>query len=229
MRSVCLYSRNENKGDCLTMKHNRRRLFSVVSSLQYRFLAMTLIYCFVIVCFLAVATFAPDILKMQDQNLKLETRSYAAHRFLDNHSWMWGAVLLFIAAFGVHSFCAFHKIMGPLHRFRWAFEQLGNGNLLLRIEKRKNDYLETEVEALNNMAEALSRKLRIIKDATEAASKSMGELEQSMNEDNGGYETQRDLLRALREHFERLSTAIQVFRLEDGEQSNPLGSGCVKE
>jgi methyl-accepting chemotaxis protein len=210
-------SQHEQKGDSITMNKKRRRVFPVVSSLQYRFLAMTLVYCFVIVSFFAVTTFAPDILEMRNKSLKLETRSYAAHRLLDNHTWLWGAVLLLVTVFGVHSFRAFHKIMGPLHRFRSTFEQLGNGNLVLRIETRKTDYLETEVEALNHMAEALSGKLRGIKEATDMASKSMGELEQSMNEDKDMSNAQRDLLAAHRERLERLSAAVQVFRLEDEE------------
>jgi methyl-accepting chemotaxis protein len=207
----------------MATRKERRRTFPVVSSLQYRFLAMTMIYGFVVVCFLLFTAFAPDVAEMLDKSLKLEIRGYAAHRLLNNQFWVWGAVLLLVIALGVHSFRAFHKVMGPLHRFRSTFEQVGDGNLLLRINVRERDYLETEAEALNNMLDKLRRKLRSVREATDVAFKSMDEIEQSMSKGNEMTETQRDLLRTHREHIEKIATLVQFFRLEEGQETT--GSG----
>jgi hypothetical protein len=48
----------------MMMNRNRRKAFAATSSLQYRFLAMILVYFFVIVCFFAVAVFVPDLMEM---------------------------------------------------------------------------------------------------------------------------------------------------------------------
>ncbi|UCB51114.1 MAG: hypothetical protein JSW56_09810 [Deltaproteobacteria bacterium] len=197
------------------MTYNRRRAFPVISSLQYRFLAMTLIYSFIIVGFFAFAVFAPDVFEMLDQSLSQEIRSSAASRVLAKHTWVWPAILSLIILLSLHSFRAFHKVIGPLYRFRWAFEQIRNGTLLLRVKTRDKDYLQTEEEALNKMLEVLSGKLEIVRDASQEAFQSIEELEQAANMGNGWTKTQRDLLRAHREHLERLVTEVQFFRSEN--------------
>jgi len=197
------------------MTYNRRRAFPVISSLQYRFLTMTLIYSFIIVCFFAIAVFAPDIVEMRDQSLSLEIRSSAASRVLAKHSWVWPSVLSLIIVLALHSFRAFHRVIGPLYRFRWAFEQFQKGNLSLRVKTRKKDYLQTEEAALNKMLEILSGKLEVVKEATKEAFRSVDELEKSVNMDNGWTKTQMDLLRTHRDHMERLVNEVQFFRSEN--------------
>ena len=104
------------------MNHSRRRFFAVTSSLQYRFLAMSLIASFIIVAFFAIAVFVPDVLEMQNQSLGLQIRSDAASRILEKASWVWPAVLSLIILLGLHSFRAFQRLIGPIYRFRCAFE-----------------------------------------------------------------------------------------------------------
>jgi methyl-accepting chemotaxis protein len=200
------------------MTNNRRRAFPVISSLQYRFLAMTLIYSFIIVCFFAIAVFAPDILEMRDQSLSQEIRSSAASRVLVKNTWVWPAVLSLIIALSLHSFRAFHRVIGPLYRFRWAFEQIRNGTLLFRVKTRNKDYLQTEERALNDMLEVLSGKLEIVREATKEAFQSIDELEKAANMGNGWTKAQMDLLRAHRDDLERLVSEVQFFRSQNGAQ-----------
>ena len=200
------------------MTNNRRRAFPVISSLQYRFLAMTLTYSFIIVCFFAIAVFAPDILEMRDQSLSQEIRGSAASRVLVKHTWVWPAVLSLIIVLSLHSFRAFHRVIGPLYRFRWAFEQIRNGTLLLRVKTRNKDYLQTEEQALNNMLEVLSQKLELLREATKEAFQSIDELEKAANMGNGWTKTQMDLLRAHRDHLERLVSEVQFFRSQKEDQ-----------
>ena len=197
------------------MKHIRRRVFPVIKPLQYRFLANSLVYSFIIVCFFAVAVFGPDMLEMLDPGLSLDVRGNAASRVLAKHSWVWVAVVPLIIILAMHSFSMLLKILGPLHRFRWALEQLRNGNVLSGIKIRKRDYLRQEEDAFNKMLEVFSGKLWGVKEASEDALKSIGELEQTVNKGNEWNEAQMDLLRAHREHLERLAVAVQFFRLED--------------
>ena len=197
------------------MKNSRRRDFSVTSSLQYRFLAMSIIYSFVIVCFFAIAVFGPDIAKMSDQSISLEIRSAAANRVLTKHSWVWMAIFLLIVLLGLHSFREFKKVAGPLYRFRWAFGQLEKGNVVYPVTIRKKDYLREDEKALNKMLASLVSKLRDVNHATEEAFKSIDELEQTLNTGSEKSEAQIAVLRAHREHLEKLSNAVRFFQLGD--------------
>ena len=73
------------------------------------------------------------------------------------------------------------------------------------------------------MLETLNGKLGRVKEASEEAFKSIGELEQSVNDGNAWSQTQKDLLRAHREQLERLQAEIKFFRSEN-ENQIPSGS-----
>jgi methyl-accepting chemotaxis protein len=193
-----------------------RQILPVINSLQYKFFAMSIVYSFIIVCFFFIATFLPDIIEMRNLDLSLEARGSAANRVL-KHRWVWPAALALIIVLGLHSFRAFLKVIGPLYRFKWAFEQLEKGNLLSRVRTRKGDYLRQEEESLNNMLEALRGTLRSIKEANDESLKSMDELEKTLNPGSEGDKNQSDLLFAHRGHLEKVAESIRFFRLEEGE------------
>jgi methyl-accepting chemotaxis protein len=208
----------------MNMKRDRRRAFVATSSLQYRFLAMVLIYCFVIVAFFAVAVFVPDLMEMEDQSLSLVARGNAAARLLTKHSWVWPAVFSLILLLGMHSFFAFQKIMGPLYRFRCALEELANGNLRHRVRIRRNDFLHAEEQIFDGMIKSLNAKIACLKDAAEEARISLGRLEQAVNTGTPLNETQLNQLTLHRQHLDRLATGIQVFRLQEEGEKETEGS-----
>jgi hypothetical protein len=88
----------------------------------------------------------------------------------------------------------------------------------LRVKTRNKDYLQTEAEALNNMLKVLSGKLELVREATKEAFQSIDELEKAANMGNGWTNTQMDLLRAHRDHLERLVTEVEFFQPENEEQ-----------
>jgi hypothetical protein len=83
------------------------------------------------------------------------------------------------------------------------------------VKTRNKDYLQTEEQALNNMLEVLSGKLVSVKEATQQAFQSIDELEKQANMGNGWTKTQMGLLRAHRDHLERLVTEVKFFRPEN--------------
>jgi len=198
-------------------KHPRRRAFPVINSLQYKFLATSIVYSFIIICFFSLATLLPDIIEMRDPGLSLEARGSAASRLLAKNTWVWPASLSLIIVLALHSFRAFLKIIGPLYRFRRTFEQLGKGNLPYRVNTRERDYLSQEEEALNNMIVVFREKLGRIRQASDGAFSSMEELEKPVKKDNAWSNSQTELLHAHREYLETLAAAINFFQLEDEE------------
>ncbi len=208
-------AKTTRKGDLKTMNHRRRRFFAVTSSLQYRFLAMSLIASFIIVAFFAIAVFVPDVLEMQNQSLGFQTRSDAASRILEKASWVWPAVLSLIILLGLHSFRAFQRLIGPIYRFRCAFEELENGKIVFPLRTRKKDYLHKEEEAFNKMLKAFLENLGSIKDSTDNALKSFNHIEEIMTRNPDSGKTATEVVRSHREQLERLSTAVSFFQLEN--------------
>jgi methyl-accepting chemotaxis protein len=177
-------------------------------SLQYRFLATILIYCFIIAVFIFVFLFVPEFIKLSDKSLSFEVRAATADRVLMLHSRIWPVIISLIILLGIHSILLFHRVVGPLCRFRWAFEQIRKGNLGFRVKLRKKDYLHDEEEALNNMIEALAGKLKDIKTTSLDSMNSLYELEKNAS---GWTETDREHLRVHREYLSKLVDAVEYF------------------
>ena len=194
----------------------RRKQYSIVDrSLQYRVLAIILAYSLVIVLFLAVCLFIPDILAMTDQDLSLEMRAAAADRLLTLHSRVWPAIVAMVCVLGIHSVRIFHRLIGPLYRFRWAFSKIGNGDLNFRVQIRKSDYLHREEEALNQMIAGLSERCESLQQAGLRALESFSAIEQTPSETSGGQDSDQQLLQKHRGHLTDLLEQVQHFQLSD--------------
>jgi methyl-accepting chemotaxis protein len=200
---------------------NQRRGYSVINrSLQYRFLAIIIVYSFVIVLFLAVFMFVPDIMRLQDQSLPFDARAAAADKMLTLHARVWPAILLVICLVALHSFRFFHRLIGPLYRFRQIYERVRNGDLNLKVKIRKKDYLHEEEAAINDMLETLSRKWRNMQQTTENALRSLDALEQTGTHANNWKEDREALLRVHRHHLETLAETSRYFTVPEEETGN---------
>lgn len=157
--------------------NEKRKTYALVNrSHQYRFIAMILTYNMIIVFFLAVFLFIPDIIKMQDMSLSIEERAMAADKILMLHSRVWPAIISLICLIGLHSFRVFHRFAGPLFRFTVAFAEVRNGNLNYSIKLRKKDLLHQEAALFNEMLDAVKEKISIIKTAGNAAMQALDDL-----------------------------------------------------
>ncbi len=208
----------QKKGFFMTKGDQRRRSYIVNKPLQYRFLAIILIYCLTIVLFLAVFLFVPDIIRMQDESLSLETRAGAASKILTLHARVWPAVIAIICVVGFHSFRSFHRLIGPLHRFRSVFEQVGKGQLSFRVKIRERDYLHQEEAALNEMLGMVAGKVKSIQQAGAEALKSLVELEKKLNQVPSWGEPHKAAMRHHRQRLEKLLNTAQYFHVSEPEE-----------
>jgi methyl-accepting chemotaxis protein len=202
----------------------RRQKYSIVDrSLQYRVLAIIISYSLVIVLFLAICLFVPDILSMSNQELSWEMRAAAAERLLTLHSRVWPAIIAMVCVLGIHSVRIFHRLIGPLYRFRWAFSRIGDGDLSFRVQIRKKDYLQREKQTLNEMLDALARQCESMRHAGSRTLDSLIALEQGVNKDSGVDNPDQPLVKKHRQHLEELLDKVNYFRVsaeEDGEQED---------
>ena len=200
----------------------RRQKYSIVDrSLQYRVLAIIISYSLVIVLFLAICLFVPDILSMSNEQLSWEIRAAAADRLLTLHSRVWPAIIAMVCVLGIHSVRIFHRLIGPLYRFRWAFAEIAKGALNFRVQIRKNDYLHRENDSLNEMIAALAGQCESMQQAGSSALDSLTALEHGPDKDSGRDNADQQLLRQHRQHLEDLLDQVKYFRVgaeENGEQ-----------
>lgn len=204
----------------------RRQKYSIVDrSLQYRILAIIISYSLVIVLFLAICLFVPDILSMSNQDLSLELRAAAAEKLLTLHSRVWPAIIAMVCVLGIHSVRIFHRLIGPLYRFRWAFAKIAKGDLNFRVQIRKNDYLHREKEALNQMMDALTGQCESMQRAGSRALDSLTALEEVANKDTGGHDPDQQLLKTHRHHLEDLIDQVEYFRISAEENAGQEDDG----
>ncbi len=194
----------------------KRQKFSIVDrSLQYRFIALILVYSMIIVGYLAIFLFVPDFRDMMNEDLSLEVRAAAAQRALGLHSRVWPGIIALVCVLGLHSMRIFHRVVGPLYRFRWAFGEIKKGDLSFRVKLRKKDYLHWEEGVFNEMMDVLDEKWGNIRMTVPYALKSLDALEQSVAELSGWRDSDQQLLQKHRQHLEALSDHAQYFRLKE--------------
>lgn len=198
---------------------DKRRQYSIVDrSLQYRFLALVLVYGAVIVFFLGVSLFVPDILDIMNEDLALETRAMAADRMLSLHSRVWPAIVALLCFLGLHSFRIFHRLIGPLYRFRMVFGEVMRGSLDIRVKLRKKDYLHSEEEGFNDMMDVIQRKWDEVQSAIRQGQASLGELEKSIPEVSGWRNEDLVILKKLREELNSLADIVGYFGPKEEEK-----------
>ena len=207
----------------MTAKTRRQKYSIVDRSLQYKVLAIIISYSLVIILFLAICLFVPDILSMSNKELSWEIRAAAAERLLTLHSRVWPAIIAMVCVLGLHSVRIFHRLIGPLYRFRWAFAKIGEGDLSFRVQIRKNDYLQREKKTLNEMMDALANQCETMQQAGSRAFDSLVALEQGSNNSGGGNNPDQQLLKNHRKYLEELLDKVNYFRVspeEKGEQED---------
>jgi nitrogen fixation/metabolism regulation signal transduction histidine kinase len=109
-------------------------------------------------------------------------------------------------------------LVGPLHRFRSAFNQIRDGDLSFQLKLRKRDYLNREAIAFNEMIDVLAEKMKAAQQARLNALESLGNLEKSLTDTKSWTETDKELLGTLRQNLEALMDSTIVFRLPKDEQ-----------
>jgi methyl-accepting chemotaxis protein len=175
---------------------------------------MILSYGFIVILFSALAFLAPEIIKMQDESLTMEARALAADRVITLHTRVWVTALVIVCVLGIHSFYAFHRVVGPLYRLTRAFEQVGGGDLGFEIRLRKKDYLHEEASVLNAMIQRLSGKLGQIQQSSREALYSLENLEENVGKGVREEQDLAGLLKAHREHLQTLVDSTRYFQLQ---------------
>jgi len=197
-------------------KKEKRRLYPVINRpIQYKFLGMVLAYGMITIILVAAFLFVPDVLIMNDEDASFEMRQGASQRILLLYPRFCITILGLIFVTGLHSWRAFHRVIGPLFRFKWAFEKISEGKLNFLVRLRKKDYLDPEAQKLNQMIDVLAEKWENVQTAGLDSIKSLEELEQSIVKKNADETEIRQYLQTHRKHLESLIGQVGYFQLSD--------------
>jgi len=197
------------------MKRNRRRRFPIVAKYyQTRMLLFVLCYMVIVIMFMAMFVFAPNILQMTDPQTSLEVQVAAAEKILFGHAALWPALAVLVILIGIHFFQIFHRFIGPMYRFSHTFNAIADGDVSFQIQLRRKDFLNNERDEINHMLSILSEYIGSAKTETALAMGLVRKMEEVEGNENGLKPISGDRLMELGERLFRLSEALGYFKTE---------------
>jgi methyl-accepting chemotaxis protein len=143
-----------------------KRRHLLVDRFQYRLVVISAAHFGMVILVLLVALLLPLMLQLDDPSATYIEKQRAADVLLFFNEKLWLPLIAVFLLLTVHSLFISHRIAGPLYRFQMVFKALAEGNLGIRANIRKHDYLHTHARALNAMIEALETRIRKLADQT---------------------------------------------------------------
>lgn len=191
-----------------TRPYKRRRI--LIESYQYRLLFINLLYFCIILLIFAAALFLPLILKLRSGGASVIEQGELAGQFLALHARVWPAMLVVFVLLALHSTFVSHRIAGPLYRFRKVFGAVAGGDLSVRAQLRKGDYLGKESDSLNEMIASLRAKIESIQSHHVETQTVLTALKQSI--ERGSIEDVQRQLEDLHVRMKELEVSIRQFQ-----------------
>lgn len=139
-----------------------KRHYFLRDSCQPRMMTMSLAQQGLAFLAFSAALFIPLAMQLQRPPQGSVEAAQAATDFLALHESVWPLFPVALAAVGIHALFAWHRVAGPLYRFRRIFAAVAAGDLTVSAHIRKNDYLQTEATRLGEMVGALRERMEEI-------------------------------------------------------------------
>ena len=137
----------------------RRRKYVIRPKFQVILMILSIGYVIFFCAVIGTYLFIPLMIELDKSDIGSDQALVAAKRILYLNEKLWPAVLFSFVVIACHSIYTSHKIAGPLYRFNLIFNSIKEGTIPLPEQVRKNDYLYSEMENINQMLEQLREKL----------------------------------------------------------------------
>ncbi|WP_136809553.1 methyl-accepting chemotaxis protein [Desulfosediminicola flagellatus] len=183
----------------------------IVDNIQYKFMAIILIYVLVTIIISGLMMFLPSIIELSSGEATARQQR-AAQEILLMHKRFWPALIVVLFFISAHSMLIFHRIFGPLYRFRGIFKMVKNGDLSVVAKIRKNDFLHTEEIAIREMITSLKINVAAAKSNHNSIHISLGELEQELQDMDLTTEEIREKLVAIQQKSSQLEKDLNYFQ-----------------
>ena len=184
----------------------------LISTFQYRLLVVNLLHACVIVLIFAVVVFLPLMVQLRSGGLASAAENEeAAIAFLFLHARLWPALILVLSLLAFHSVIISHRVAGPLYRFQRVWKAVAEGDLSVRARIRKTDYLRNEADLINEMIEALTKRITCIDEQSTAMRAAFTDLTRARQ--GGSAEALDRDLENLGVLMDQLETCVGQFRV----------------
>lgn len=211
----------------------QKRTRILIDRFQFQLLLINILYFIAILLIFAAALFLPLILQLNNETISIIEQVDAASQFLSLHARVWPAIFVVFVLLAIHSIFVSHRIVGPLYRFRSIFRTVAQGDLTVRANLRKHDYLGKESDVLNEMIGNLQSRVKGMKEQYEEVRARMIALERAIA--SGSVEGMNTNIEGLRGQVERLRVVMDHFRIDsdetrgEDELATPGGSTSTRE
>ena len=159
--------------------HKRRFM---VSAFQYKLMYGNLIYLIATVFVFFVALFGPVIFKLGNDSLSSAERDEAGRQLLVLHERVWFALPVIIVLCLLHSVLMSHRIAGPLYRIQRILRSQADGDLTMKVQVRRSDYLQSEAAMLTEMISRTAERVGAIRESYRLANQTLPQLMTSLGE-----------------------------------------------
>ena len=147
----------ERQRDMTSLFWKRRRV--LVDRFQYRLIWISAGHFALVLFVFLAAMMTPLLIKLDDEGATFIEKDRVADVLLFFHEQLWLPLIAVFLLLLVHSLSVSHRIAGPLYRFRAVYKSLAGGNLAIRANIRKSDYLHADAAALNELIESLEKRI----------------------------------------------------------------------
>ena len=202
------------------MIEQRRRFHLLIDRLQYRLLAVNVLYFIVVAVVFAVLLFGPLIQQLLVSDLDPVARDQVSSAFLTLHQRVWPPLIIAFVCLTIHSLVVSHRIAGPLYQFRRIFGQLRDGDLTARAKIRQGDYLTAEAKIINDMSASLERRLLDTQKNGLDLCAGLASLKRELNAQAPSSEVVK-LVEILDERADRFRGSIVAFKTAPAPQAEP--------
>lgn len=181
----------------------------IVDNLQYKMLLIMVIYVVLGILVAGFIMFLPSFIGLSAEG---KEQVEAAKEILTLHKRIWPAVIIVTVIIGGHSIFLFHRIFGPLYRFKETMRDISQGDVSYNIKIRKNDFLKEEENVMNEMIDSLRKKLESLKGNNTQLDKALQDLSSDLEDPNVSVETVSTKVEEIRLKCEKLKQNLEVFK-----------------
>lgn len=158
-----------------------KRRHLIVDRFQYRLVAISAAHFGLALLVFLTALLLPLMLQLDDPTVSWVEKKRISNVILFFNDQVWLPLAAVFLLLTVHSLFVSHRICGPLYRFRAVFKALADGNLDIRANIRKQDYLQADARAINDMIGSLQSRIRGLEDQIGLLGEGVDQLKNATN------------------------------------------------
>jgi methyl-accepting chemotaxis protein len=192
-------------------EHVKRKQFIVDRQNQFKVLAVVAIYMAIAVLLTGLLMFLPSFLRLSGS---AGVDQYnAAREVLVLHKRFWPAVLIAVVVLGGHSIFMFHRLFGPLYRFKETMREITRGDLSFNIRLRKKDFLKEEEQVVNNMIDSLRQKIGTVKEENMLVFEALARLAADLEQEDMNSQQLKERIAEIRRREEKIADGLDSFKI----------------